>query len=631
MRFRSLLFALKNLQRVCYKIFMLKNKVLHDFSVILVGLILSLSLTVISCQKIDGVYRIPAQVQEQPDDSYLKANQIKRHDMYRSLYFTTRATTIRGQVIDLESGIKKTSYYPKLRGEFRIHLELFARVKSKSILRLYQNSLLLAESSPQREKRVTLKADVKLAKNDRITLSAKGEGVLIVGDLIISKTIPLEERKYVFLICADTLRADHLGIYGYKRKTSPNIDSFALDGVVFENAYAQSPWTLPSHMSLFTALYEFNHGIKRGTTISPYIHYLVEELSQKFTTRSYNGGIYVSANFGFFRGFDFYRSIPQDQISPLATKKLFDLAKNDLESDCFSNAFYFLHTYQTHSPYNPPLDFLKRFNPDPEYKYLSAPTVGSNHKDQYKKLPQEMVNAYIDLYDAEIFVFDLWFGRFLDYLKEQNIYDNSMIVFISDHGEEFFDHLGWGHTHSLYNELIRVPLIIKFPKNQYKDTHIKTEVGLIDIMPLILSYYRIPFDRKGIDGSDLMPIVKGKLIDRTLISSMTSGFYIPSLPFKISKIENNQKIIFNLPYTDETLAFYNSPPPSYSQFEYYDLLEDPREKNNVHEEMIAEIRKYRELFELIVQMGRKNINTKDKPVEFDKNLLEALKSLGYVH
>lgn len=610
---------------------MIKNRGLHDFSVILIGLTLSLSLTVISCQKIDGVHRIPAQVEEQPDESYLNANQIKRHDMYRSLYFTTSATTIRGHVIGLGSEIKKTSYYPKLKGEFRIHLEIFARVKSESTLRLYQNSLLLAESSPQSETLVMLKADVKLAKDDRITLSAKGEGVLIAGDLIISKIIPLEKRNYVFLICADTLRADHLGLHGYKRKTSPNIDTFAQDGVVFENAYAQSPWTLPSHMSLFTALYEFNHGIKRGTTISPYIQYLVEELSQKFTARSYNGGIYVSANFGFFRGFDFYRSIPQDQISPLATKKLFDLTKNDLESGCHSNVFYFLHTYQTHSPYNPPLNVLKKFNPDPEHTYLSTPSVGSNHKDQYKKLPQAMVSAFIDLYDAEIFVFDLWFGRFLDYLKEQNIYDSSMIIFMSDHGEEFFDHFGWGHTHSLYNELIRVPLIIKFPKNQYKNTHITTEVGLIDIMPLILSYYHIRFDRKGIDGSDLMPIVKGKLLNRTLISSLTNGFYIPSLPFKISKIENNQKIIFNLPYTDKTFAFYNTPPPPYSQFEYYNLLEDPKEKNNIHEEKIAEIRKYSELFEFIVQMGRKNINAKDKPVEFDKNLLEALKALGYVH
>jgi hypothetical protein len=610
---------------------MAKNKILRDFSVVFIGLILVLSITAISCQKMDGIHRIPAQVQEQPDDSLLKANQIKRHDMYQSHYFTTRATTIRGQAIELESGIKKTSYFPKLKGKFRIQLEIFVRVKSESILRLYQNSLLLIESSHQGEKRVTLKADVELAKNDRITLSAKGEGILIVGDLILSEQIPLEERNYVFLICADTLRADRLGLYGYKRNTSPNIDSFALDGIVFKNAYAQSPWTLPSHMSLFTALFEFNHGIKRGTTISPYIPYLVEELSEKFTTRSYNGGIYVSANFGFFRGFDFYRSIPQDQISPLATKKLFDLTKNDLDNNMYSNVFYFLHTYQTHSPYNPPINFLKKFNPDPEYTYLSAPSVGSNHKDQYKKLPQEMVDAYTDLYDTEIFVFDLWFGRFLDYLREKNIYDDSMIIFMSDHGEEFFDHSGWGHTHSLYNELIRVPLIIKFPGNQYRGTQIKTEVGLIDIMPLILSYYRIPFEKKRLDGSDLMPIIKGKSINRALISSLTSGFYIPSLPFKISKIENNQKIIFNLPYTDETLAFYNTPPPAYSQFEYYDLLTDPRERNNVQEEMIAEIRKYRELFEFIVHVGRKNINTKDKPVEFDKNLLEALKALGYVH
>jgi len=623
--------ALQNLQGICYKNFM-KNKLIpSNFPISLICLILLLSLNILSCKKSSGVHHISAQVEEQTDPSFLRTNDIKLHPAYQSMYFTTEATTIKGHAINLGSGIKKTTYLPKKDGDFQLHLELFAKIKDQTTIRLYQNSSLLVDKLLSKDQHMILKADVSLSKTDKITLSAKGEGALIVGDLILSRKTPQEERNYVFLICADTLRADHLQIYGYERKTSPCIDTFAQDSVVFNNAYAQAPWTLPSHMSLFTALYEFNHGIKRGTIISPNIHYLVEELSQKFSTRSFNGGIYVSSNFGFFRGFDLFKSIPHDQYSPEATRKLFNLVRNDLKKSSFPNTFYFLHTYQTHSPYNPPLNYLKRFNLSPKYTYLSAPTVGSNHKDQYKQLPHEMIGAYIDLYDAEIFIFDLWFGRFLDYLKKQNIYDNSMIIFMSDHGEEFFDHLGWGHTHSLYNEIIRVPLIIKLPKNQFKGTRLDAEVGLIDIMPFILNYYSIPFDKKAIDGTDLMPVIRGKERNRVLISSLTSGFYIPSLPFKISRIENHQKIIFNLPYTEETLAFFHTPPPPYSQFEYYDLLQDPREKTNIYESRVVEIRKYRELFEFIVQKGRKNLANKDKPVEFDKNLIEALKSLGYVH
>jgi len=194
-----------------------------------------------------------------------------------------------------------------------------------------------------------------------------------------------------------------------------------------------------------------------------------------------------------------------------------------------------------------------------------------------KLLPQEMTDAYIDLYDAEIFVFDLWFGRFLDYL------------------------------------------------------HLESEVGLIDIMPFMLNYYNIPFDKKTIDGIDLMQVIRGEKRNRALISSRTSGFYIRSLRFKISRIDNHQKIIFNLPYTGKILAFFHTPPPPYSQFEYYDLLQDPREKTGIHESQVLEIRKYRELFEVIVQKGRKNLTAKDKPIELDKNFIEALKSLGYAH
>jgi choline-sulfatase len=612
----------------------MENKLIaiqRPFSVICSLAVLSLSFINLSCKKTSKIHHISVQVKEQIDPSFLKANDIKSHSAYQDMYFTTEATTLKGHAINLGSAIKKKTFLPKKDGEFQLHLELFAKIKEPTTIRLYQNSSLMADKQISKNQHVIFQAAVSLSKTDKITLSAKGKGVLVVGDLALFRETPPKERNYIFLICADTLRADHLQIYGYGRKTSPRIDAFAQDSVVFNNAYAQAPWTLPSHMSLFTALYEFNHGIKRGTIISPNIRYLIEELSQRFATRSFNGGIYVSSNFGFFRGFDLFKSIPQDQYSPEATKKLFNLARNDLKRTSFPAAFYFLHTYQTHSPYNPPLNHLKKFNPSPKYTYLSAPTVGSNHKDQYKKLPPEMVEAYIDLYDAEIFVFDLWFGKFLDDLKKRNIYDNSMIIFMSDHGEEFFDHKGWGHTHSLYNEIIRVPLIIKFPNNQFKGKRLETEVGLIDIMPFILNFYNISFDKKAIDGTDLMSVIKGDRRNRILISSLTSGFYIPCLPFKISRIERQQKIIFNQPYTEETLAFFRTPPPSYSQFEYYDLFRDPGEKTNIHESRIADIRRYRELFELITQKGRENLAAKDKPAEFDKNLIEALKSLGYVH
>ncbi len=578
------------------------------------------------------IRRIPSSSATPVDKALLKKYNLKHYPVNDIHYFKNRDTTVRGGLFNLEKRIKKIEYNPELKGNYGFYVNIFAKPEEQSKLeyKLYHNGILLYEGKAFSNKTENIHELLNLSKKDTITLSAKGEGLLLVGDPVFYKMISPEDRNYVFLICADTLRADHLPVYGYERNTAPHIDSFASDSVVFKNAYAQAPWTLPSHMSLFTALYEFNHGVRRGTMLSSKVHYLIEELSQKFSTRSFNGGIYVGSNFGFFRGFDYYKSITQDQLLPNASKNLFSLAKQDLESNPFSNSFYFLHTYQTHSPYNPLMKYLKIFNESPEYTYLSAPTVGSNHRDQYIKLPESKIKAYIDLYDAEIYTFDVWFGEFISYLKKKNIYDQSMIIFMSDHGEEFFDHSGWGHTHSLYNELIRVPLIIKFPEGKYKGQRVETEVGLIDIMPMILNYYHIPFNKKKIDGTDLMSFVRGKVTNRTLISSLTSGYYIPQLPFKTSIINQGKKVIYNMPYTEKTFSFFNTPPPPYKEYEYYNLWNDPEELINIFNEKIKQIKEYKSLFDRIILKGKKNLKTKAEATEFDEKDVNVLKSLGYL-
>ena len=598
--------------------------------IIIFILIIFISIFYISVKKKVDFKRIELNISKSINKNILKEHNLEFFNVNQKKYYRTEGITLKGNLLVLEGKKQRISIEPNLKGNFIFNFELFVKTDSRILISVYHNSIKLMKKNFYKIGKKTIKRKLKLSSKDKMDIEINGNGEVVIGEPIFYKTKPIEQRQYVFLICADTLRADHLPTYGYKRNTAKNIHSFSKDGVVFKNAYSQSPWTLPSHMSLFTSLYEFNHAMKRGTMLSSRVNFLIEELSKQFSTRSLNGGIYVAASFGFFRGFDYYKSISNDQGSSYAAKILFNLAIKDIENNNFPRSFYFLHTYQVHSPYNPEIENLNVFNKNPKYTSLSAPTVGSNHRKQFAKLSKDMKYAYIDLYDAEILEFDLWFGKFINYLKKKKIYSNSMIIFISDHGEEFYDHSGWGHCHSLYNELIRVPLIIKFPKEEFKGRNEEKEVGLIDIMPTILNYYNISYDIKNVDGLDLLQVLNKKSKDRIIISSITNGFYVPVLPFKIAVIKNNNKIVYNLPYTDETKSFFTPPPPPYSKYEYYDLLKDPKESYNKYLKNMINIKKFINLFNMIIKKGKLNIKMKGEKATIDKDMINAFKSFGYL-
>jgi hypothetical protein len=559
-----------------------------------------------------------------------KPYQINHYRLKGAHYFEQGNTTFKGNGFILKGDKEIVRLEPRLKGTYIFSFDTVIQPEGEVKINIYRNRTLLANESFQKEKIFPFKKKVKLSAGDRIHIFLKGRGAVILGDPVFYAAKPAKKREYVFLICADTLRADHLPTYGYPRQTARRIDEFAREAVVFEHAYAQAPWTLPSHMSLFSGQYEFHHGAKRGTMISERVPFLVEELSGKFITRSFNGGIYVSSRFGFFRGFDRYHSSGADQISPLATRKLVDTACRDIGQNDSPRTFYFLHTYQTHGPYNPLPKYLYRFNKKPQYMSLAAPIIQSAHRNKYENLGPAMKKAYIDLYDAEIAAFDEGFGQFIDFLKKQNIFHQSMIILFSDHGEEFYDHQGWEHGHSLYNELIRVPLIIKFPREKFKGGRVRQAVGLIDIMPTILNYYDVDFDAARIDGLDLIPLIKGETPRRALLSSLTSGYYLPAMPFKISLIEKHEKIIYNLPFTEKTFAFFNPPPPAYQKYEFYDLVKDPAETISLYLRQLKRIKSFGDLFDQIVQRANDHLKNRGKNVIMDQKLQEAFKSLGYL-
>jgi arylsulfatase A-like enzyme len=465
-------------------------------------------------------------------------------------------------------------------------------------------------------------------KKDKLILSFEGNGIVAFSVPIVYRKTDLTEKNYIFLIGADTLRADYVGMTVNGLSLTPNIDLFRKDSANFSNCYSQSSWTLPAFMNLFTALYEYNHGVTRGSSLDPDKPFLVKELAKKFLTFSYNGGAFVDQRYGFSNGFDGYMSL-EALIHSGSGKIMFSRAIDLIEKTEFPKLFLFLHTYQLHNPYAPKTEFLHKINKDPEVLKFS----GFHAKTKYKRVPEEKVRAFRELYQAEILEFDHYFGEFIGRLKDLNLYDSSMIIFMSDHGEEFYDHMGWSHGHSLYNELIRVPLMIKFPQNKYGGMRISENVGIIDIFPTILDLNKIKFNSSSVDGKSLLPLIRGKKWRRdSLYSSLSTCWMVEAIPPKFSILAKDLKLIVNYPFKENNLEFFgkDAKPPEIERLELFDLRKDTKEKSS-----IADQKNIPEDFRSIISELQMTINkaiasSKRGKLILSEEEIEKLKALGYI-
>ncbi len=269
----------------------------------------------------------------------------------------------------------------------------------------------------------------------------------------------------VVLIVVDTLRADHLGFYGYDRPTSPRLDDWARRGVVFDNALATSPWTLPTFGSILTGLIPSEHGAGERTRESgkrwkraplrESVFTLPEALSsQGWQTAAVVSNPFLREHFGLSRGFDRYdynhRSRKADEVIDTALQMI-----EQLQGEPF---FLMLHLIDPHLPYNAPKPFRGMFSAG-----TPSNQFGMSRKEIVSVLDELSTDdrqRLIDRYDEEIAFVDHEIGRFLEQLDQLGIFDQSLVVLTSDHGEELFDHGDFEHGHSMHQELLRVPLVM---------------------------------------------------------------------------------------------------------------------------------------------------------------------------
>ena len=353
----------------------------------------------------------------------------------------------------------------------------------------------------------------------------------------------MEDKSNVILISLDTLRADHLGCYGYKRDVSPNIDALASESFIFTNAYSNSNWTLPAHTSLFTSLYPVQHQIVLKTWSNglfkeyegPFFYVTEAFKDANFITIGFTGGAYVHSRYGFNRGFDYHiEDIKQlDDQSLDSLIKLIEIGKD-------VPMFLFFHTYEIHDYYLEK-SFYRLYVTDDfrrdearlaDHIALQAKDIWSNPRFEImrnKLMPAEGIRYVIDLYDGAIFYTDKMLGRFFEKLKDMGIYDETWVIITSDHGEGFGDihndkHTrSWSHGSGLYDNLTRIPLIIKPPKSLKSDLSddrtMDEFVQTVDIAPTLLSIIGVS-EREDFSGRSLLPLLlKGKRLDDMAIFS----------------------------------------------------------------------------------------------------------------
>lgn len=367
-----------------------------------------------------------------------------------------------------------------------------------------------------------------------------------------------EERSAppsIVLISLDTLRADRLSIYGYERPTSPNLDAWAeRSATVFGNAIAQAPWTLPSHVSLLTGLNAHRHGIGHEDSVArPGLLLLPEILrAAGYASLAITGGGWLHPRFGFTQGFDRFLPSPGLKSKTMAAEIETALAWTREYRD--RPYFLFFHTYEVHAPYRPRAPYFDHFSDAgsselnrllaaPRPPIVTPPPGGGFVTTKKLAWPtlseldvEEVVGA---LYDSGIAAADELLARLLNSLEREGFLDNGIVVITSDHGELLGEHGLAGHEY-LYDENLKVPLLIAGPAGLGAGQEVAAQVRSVDVMPTVLELAGVEAPA-GLDGQSLVGLMKGGRPER----ASEAWSYAPRSNHGLSlRLDNRLKYVF---------------------------------------------------------------------------------------
>ncbi len=323
----------------------------------------------------------------------------------------------------------------------------------------------------------------------------------------------------IILISIDTLRADHLGCYGYERDTSPTLDSLAAAGTMYTRCQAQAPHTTPAHATIWTGLSVISHGAgyHNGSDygLDPELPTIATMLKDNgYVTLGMVNVTILNNDFGFASGFDYFSWHPNGEARAGETVDEYLEWLDDNQGNP-NPVFAMIHLYDVHIPFNPPAPYDKAFTENGSEgitNWEADPETGA-------LLTPEVTPHLIDLYDGEILWTDSQLSRLFSELRNRGLAENTLIIVVADHGEEFLEHNGWGHSHALWQEMLHVPLIISgpgIPEGFIDDL----PTGQFDILPTIMDYLDIPVLTQ-VDGVSLLDST-ARTADRVIPSSRVS-------------------------------------------------------------------------------------------------------------
>jgi arylsulfatase A-like enzyme len=471
-------------------------------------------------------------------------------------------------------------------------------------------------------------------------------------------------RPNIILLIIDSLRVSNLSCYGYHRKTTPNIDAIAEQGALFEHAFSVGCWTLPVHASLFTGLFPINHGVTISKDALPENFPTLARHLQEcgYQTVSFSNNAYISHITGLAQGFHLVEDIwrqsnprgirrtrmgqvikflerfgtpakpiiylarvlqkiravskrkqnQRDKGARITNEKIQAWFREDRDPN--RPFFMFVNYMEPHQPYNPPYPYDRSFMPS-RFSPMRVAQVGNN-SNVIEKIGegrgQEDLEILRALYDGEVNYIDNRIGQLVRYLKSTEILDDTVLVITSDHGDSLGEHNHIGHRMALYEQLVHIPLIIRYPKLFDSSSRVFQCVSLLDLYPTFLE-------------------LAGANVPNESMNGLFSLMHPPSSderPFIIAENtapKSQNSVIARMVRSDRYKYIWKSN----HNHELYDIVRDPEELYNLTEakpQAVEEMHEYLESWIRSAGEYRVEVGT----AAYDEVLLERLRELGYV-
>ncbi len=465
---------------------------------------------------------------------------------------------------------------------------------------------------------------------------------------------PSDRNPNVILVVLDTVRRDHLSCYGYERPTSPNLDRLAGEAVLYAQASAPAPWTLPSHASMFTGLLPSRHMAHNEHLLLDADRQTLAELlaAEGYETAGFCNNPWLTEKTGMTQGFQGFHEVWRDVVSggTVDINLFVDPAVHGMEDAGAATSlrqitawlderpkqarpfFLFVNLIEPHSYYDPPPAYRNRFTRErlsrEDVQRANLEYVRQAYADSLTEPQVERIQA---LYDGEIAYVDDWVGRFVALLSERALLESSLLIVTSDHGEAFGEHTLCGvrlidHQLSLHQEVLRVPLIVRYPRGEQRGAKIDGPVSLCDIFPTVLAVTGVEGPTE-LDGEVLPRDEASARSDRLIESEYFRPLMSLGLLSKYVRDRDRLECLANHRLASVKQSGRKVIMTSTRKALRYDLRHDPQERYplpppTAPDPLVAAA---------VASLERMADSATLPPPELEPALYEALRSLGYIH